>query len=202
MAANSPPRRVKERGTWWTPGALGLIVLGLFPGSLLAQSGALQGSAATIHRADLLFEKEDFARAEPLYLQALTGKNSPPDRHCHERLLQIYTQLGRADRAVQMANKYEQILSPSKDEERLRDLHLQQGEWLFILGHFRDCSAPLEKALTSREIGKPLSARRRLAALTILARAALHRDDQEGPGASFVRPRIWLWPNWVGMNRP
>jgi CHAT domain-containing protein/Tfp pilus assembly protein PilF len=118
-------------------------------------------------QAEKHYRKGQFLEAEEFYRQALPEATGEDRGRCYERLLAIYSQVGRPDRTVVVGQEYEEGLRASGDSGRAREAALEVGGGYLALGHYADAEAPLRRALA--EGGGALPGPRRVTALTSLA---------------------------------
>ncbi len=157
----------------------GFLCVAARPGPASAQS-----LSVTLRRADELYRADKLPQAETLYRQALNTADGTDRRHCSERLLDIYAQVGRPDQAIQTGLDYERWLRRVGDLARARELALDLGHWHLVLGHFVAAESHLRRALAEVK-GAALPPARQVVALTYLALAAEKKGDRAQAGQAW-----------------
>jgi CHAT domain-containing protein/Tfp pilus assembly protein PilF len=97
-------------------------------------------------RAEKLYAENRLAEAEKLYRQGLTG-DFTLRRACLNRILPLYARLGRYDQAIRTAAAARPWLLEREEQDRLRLLSLQLGDYYLQLGHARTAEKHLGDAL-------------------------------------------------------
>jgi CHAT domain-containing protein len=164
------------------PGTAALALwAGLYLGGLAAPAPAVPPEAralqSTLRQADDHYRAGRLPQAEELYRRALTRVAGEKRRHCSERLLLIYAQAGRQDRAIAVALPYERWLRRAGDRSRARDLALQVGGWYLDLGHYALAERHLRRGLADLE-DDPLPPAQRATALAQVGVAAQRQGDR------------------------
>src|SRR5581483_1281059 len=147
--------------------ALGLIA---WPAAMSGQPGD-DSILATLRRADALYHAGRILEAEPQYRRALRTRDNADRRHCYDRLLAIYAQVGRQDQAIRTGLEYLRWLRELNDQGRARLLELDLGRWYLGLGHHAAAEPHLREAIRDVK-DSPVPAALRISALTCLAIAA------------------------------
>jgi hypothetical protein len=159
------------------------VILGLG----LALGGAARARAGdTLDRAEQLYQTDQLQKAEQLFRTLLPRESAEGKERCYERLLAVYVRLGRLDQAIQWGQRYRDWLRENRRPERAREVTAELGGWYLALGHLRPAEGLLEEALAPAKGEPPLSAARRLEALTRLAQCAEQRGDRERAGQRWV----------------
>src|SRR5688500_9915160 len=96
--------------------ALALAFSLLSAGPALAQGNPLQ----TLQRAEDLYKADRLLEAEKLYRLALETVAESDKARCYDRLLSVYVRVGRLDRALNLAARYEDWLRERQSDARRR----------------------------------------------------------------------------------
>jgi CHAT domain-containing protein/tetratricopeptide (TPR) repeat protein len=151
------------------------VLAAVDPGA--AASGTARSLAETILRADELYRAGRLLQAEELYRRSLPEAKGEDRGRCYERLLAIYSQVGRPDQTVGVGLEYEGWLRGAGDRGRAREAALEIGGGYLALGHYTDAEAALRRAVAEGAAGLPDA--RKVTALTSLALAAEKRGRRD-----------------------
>ncbi len=151
-----------------------------------------------IGQADTHYRAGRLPQAEELYRLALTRAAAEERRHCYERLLAIYVQVGRLDQAITLGEQYADWLRTTGPLARARELLLDLGAWYLTLGHHASAESFLRRGMSEVK-NLPLSPARRGNALTQLALAVERQGNRVRAAGAWQQVKDFAQRQ---LNRP
>src|SRR5438105_853419 len=119
-----------------------LVTAAVLVGAAAPVSGQSGKSAPLVQEAEKVFAQDRPLDAEPLFRKALESATGRDRDLCYDRLLTIYAQIGRHDKAIQTILQYQSWLKRVPDLSRHDELNLELGRLQFALGHAEAAAAP------------------------------------------------------------
>jgi tetratricopeptide (TPR) repeat protein len=162
--------------------------LGVLPGPAPATppEAAARTLGYVLRQAEEAYREGRIPKAETLYLRALSLAQGEERQHCYERLLDIYGQAGRLDRAIRAGLEYESWLRETGQQPRAREVAVLVGRWYLALGDHVEAVKHLRRGLDDRRAA-PLTPYWRATGLTHLALAV----ERQGPGHQKQAVLAW-----------